>query len=196
MKGPASRSNLTVLLMVAVFAPAWAGGPLLIDHPVNEDTSGIWNPNVYRGLLKAMTVGQIGLALWDGGDSRLGNTAWRGIDSEIIGAVSTDVLKRTFTRTRPRDSDDPNGFFAGDSNRSFPEWRGGRSGLDRYRRICLSTAKSIQRSTPSASFPLYVGIGRIKAQAHWQERRGGRLGRWEDSQAGTRMSAISRWFCN
>jgi hypothetical protein len=49
MKSPASRSNLTVLVMVAVFAPAWAGGPLLIDHPVNEDTSGIWNPTSTEG---------------------------------------------------------------------------------------------------------------------------------------------------
>lgn len=70
--------------------------------------------------LLAMTVGQLGLALWEGGESRLGDTAWRGVDSEIIGAVSSEVLKRTFTRTRPSNAADPNRFFASDSNHSFP----------------------------------------------------------------------------
>src|SRR6478735_1443100 len=64
-----------------------------MDHKVTKDTSGIWNPDVYRDMVLALTVGQVGLALWEGGDSRLGNTAWRGIDSEIIGSVSAEVLK-------------------------------------------------------------------------------------------------------
>jgi hypothetical protein len=96
-----SRTAVALLAILAASA-TWAGGPLLIDHPVNQDESGIWNPNVERALLRGLTVGQLGLALWEGGESRLGDTAWRGIDSEIIGAVSTEAVKHTFTRVAQR----------------------------------------------------------------------------------------------
>jgi len=185
MKSPASRSNWTVLLMVAVFAPAWACGPLLIDHPVNEDTSGIWNPNVYRGLMLAMTVGQVGVALWDGGESRLGNTAWRGIDSEIITAVSTEVLKRGFTRTRPRDSNDPNGFFAGDSNRSFPSGEAAEA-ASIVTPYMLEYGKEYPAVYALSIIPLYVGIGRVKAQAHWQS----------DVVAGWAVGGLAGWYAH
>jgi membrane-associated phospholipid phosphatase len=173
MKSTASRSNWTVLLMVAVFAPAWAGGPLLIDHPVNEDTSGIWNPNVYRGLMLAMTVGQVGVALWDGGESRFGNTAWRGIDSEII------------TRTRPRDSNDPNGFFSGDSNRSFPSGEAAEA-ASIVTPYMLEYGKEYPAVYALSIIPLYVGIGRVKAQAHWQS----------DVVAGWAVGGLAGWYAH
>src|SRR4029077_20773131 len=105
------RSFLVVLGATIAVTSAWAGGPFAIDHIVPKDESGIWNPNIYRGLQLAMTVGQVGLALYEGGDTRLGNTAWRGIDSEIIAGVSTEGLKRIFRRARPRDNPDPDSFF-------------------------------------------------------------------------------------
>jgi len=185
MKGLASCSICTLLFASAAFSSAWAGGPLLIDHPVNEDTSGIWNPNVYRGLMLAMTVGQVGVALWEGGESRLGNTAWRGIDSEIITAVSTEVLKRTFTRARPRDSNDPNDFFAGDSNHSFPSGEAAQA-ASIVTPYMLEYGKDYPAVYALSVIPLYVGIGRIKAQAHWQS----------DVVAGWAVGGLAGWYAH
>jgi len=71
-----ARRSLVVALCIAMtVSPARAGGPFAIDHIVPPDESGIWNPNVYRGLMLTMTVGEIGLALYEGGETRLGNTA-------------------------------------------------------------------------------------------------------------------------
>ena len=183
------RSAVAGLLAVTISAcwpgPVHSGGPLLIDHPVNEDTSGIWNPNVYRGLMLAMTVGQIGLAVVEGGDTRLGNTAWRGIDSEIIGAVSSEALKRVFTRERPINGYDPNAFFAGDSNRSFPsgEATEAASIVTPY---MLEYGKDYPAVYALSIIPLYVGIGRMKAQAHWQS----------DVVAGWALGGLSGWYAH
>src|SRR5262249_55281880 len=106
---------LLVLLAATVTSPTRAD----IDHLVPQDESGIWNPSIYRGLQLGLNIGQIGLALYEGGETRLGNTAWRGIDSELIAAVSTEAFKRTFRRARPRDNPDPDSWFPCGSNSSF-----------------------------------------------------------------------------
>ena len=120
-----------------------------------------------------------------GGDSRLGNTAWRGIDSEIIGAVSTDVLKRTFTRARPRDSNDPNDFFAGDSNRSFPSGEAAEA-ASIVTPYMLEYGKDDPAVYALSIIPLYVGIGRVKAQAHWQS----------DVVAGWAVGGLAGWYAH
>jgi membrane-associated phospholipid phosphatase len=185
MSVPALRSSMVVLCVVATISSARAGGPLLIDHPVNQDESGIWNPNVYRGLQLAMTVGQIGLALYEGGDTRLGNTAWRGIDSELITAVSTEGLKRVFRRSRPIDSSDPNDFFECHSNCSFPSGEAAEAAS-----IVTPYILEYGRDYPAvyllSIIPLYVGIGRIKAQAHWQS----------DVVAGWALGGLVGWYAH
>jgi hypothetical protein len=87
MHSQTRRSFAIVLLICVVSFASDSWGQ--IDHQVIPDTSGIWNPDAYRGLLLAMTVGQIGVAFWEGGQTRIGNIAWRGIDSEIIATVTT-----------------------------------------------------------------------------------------------------------
>ena len=77
MKRPASRSALLGWLALVAASSAWACNDP-IDHTITKDTSGIWNPNVYRGLQLALTVSQVGVALYEGDESRLGDTAWRG----------------------------------------------------------------------------------------------------------------------
>ena len=99
------------IVVIALVAPiAFVNEPRAdgIDHKIHEDTSGIWNQDIYRNMLLAMTIGQVGYAVWEGGESRLGNTAWRGIDSEIIGAVSAEGLKRVFTGVRPSETNNSN----------------------------------------------------------------------------------------
>jgi len=156
-----------------------------IDHKVNHDTSGIWNPDVYRGMLFGLTIGQVGLALWEGGESRLGNTAWRGVDSEIIGAVSAEALKHVFTRVRPSESDDPGLWFQGESNHSFPSGEAATAAA-----IVTPYILEYGKDHPSVYaltlVPIYVGVGRVKAQAHWQT----------DVLAGWAIGGLSGWYAH
>ncbi len=163
MNVSALRSPVVVFFALVTVSSARAD----IDHLVPLDESGIWNPNVYRGLQLAFNVGQIGLALYEGGETRLGNTAWRGLDSEIIAGVSTEVFKATFRRTRPRDNPNPNNWFTCSSNCSFTSGEAAEA-------AALVTPYMLEYGSDQpalyllAIWPLYVGIARIKAQAHWQ----------------------------
>ena len=180
-----SLAMATALLLALAAHAAFAGGPLLIDHKVEKDESGIWNPNVERGLLLGLTIGQAGLALWEGGESRLGDTAWRGIDSEIIGAVSTEALKHVFTRKRPTETDDPNSFFEGGSNGSFPSGEAAEA-ASIVTPYMLEYGKEYPAVYALSLIPLYVGVARVKAQAHWQS----------DVLAGWAVGGLAGWYAH
>jgi membrane-associated phospholipid phosphatase len=182
MKRPASRSALLGWLALVAASSAWACNDP-IDHTITKDTSGIWNPNVYRGLQLALTVSQVGVALYEGDESRLGDTAWRGIDSQIIGAVSAEVLKRAFTRVRPSETNDPCMFFAGDSNESFPSGEATLAAATVTPWI-LEYGKDYPAVYALTLFPLYIGAARIKNQAHWQT----------DVLAGWAVGGLSGWY--
>lgn len=178
-----ARSLRTAAALFSILAaPATGAG---IDHKVEKDESGIWSPNVERGLLLGMTIGQAGLALWEGGESRLGDTAWRGIDSEIIGAVSTEVLKRTFTRERPTTTDDPNHWFAGGSNHSFPSGEAAEA-ASIVTPYMLEYGKDYPAVYALSLIPLYVGVARVKAQAHWQT----------DVLGGWAVGGLAGWYAH
>jgi len=177
----ASPIRLLLVLLAATTPSAWAD----IDHLVPQDESGIWNPSIYRGLQLGLTIGQIGLALYEGGETRLGNTAWRGIDSELIATVSTEALKRTFRRARPRDNPDPNSWFTCSSNCSFVSGEAAEA-------ASLVTPYMLEYGADHpavyllAVLPLYVGAGRVKAQAHWQT----------DVIAGWAVGGLSGWYAH
>lgn len=182
----ASSLLLSVALSSILAATTgWAGGPPLIDHKVEQDESGIWNPNIERGLLLGLTIGQAGLALWEGGESRLGNTAWRGIDSEIIGAVSSEALKHVFTRARPTATSDPNSFFEGGSNHSFPSGEAAEA-ASIVTPYILEYGKDYPAVYALSLIPLYVGVARVKAQAHWQS----------DVVAGWTVGGLAGWYAH
>ena len=184
---PARRFLLIVsfIVPISLASEGHADGPFGIDHKVNKDTTGIWNPDVYRGMLLGLTVGQVGLALWEGGESRLGNTAWRGIDSEIIAAVSAEAMKHMFTRVRPADTDDPGLWFQGEPNHSFPSGEAATAAS-----IVTPYILEYGNDHPSvyalALVPLYVGVGRVKAQAHWQT----------DVIAGWAVGGLAGWYAH
>jgi undecaprenyl-diphosphatase len=160
------RRSFAIILSVCAVSYA-SDGWGQIDHQVTPDTSGIWNPDIYRSLLLAMTVGQIGLALWEGGETRIGNTAWRGIDSEIIAAVTAQGLKYATTRVRPSNTSDPGLWFQGGSNYSFPSGEAAEAAsiVTPYILEYAGEHPSVYALT---LIPLYVGVGRVKAGAHWQ----------------------------
>jgi len=71
------------LLLVSL---ASAGGPLGIDHRVNVDNSGIWSRSNQNLLRYGGLIADIGLAVWEGGETRLGRSAWQSIDSLALAA--------------------------------------------------------------------------------------------------------------
>ena len=175
---------LLAIIVVALGLPvtSHAGG---IDHKVTQDESGIWNPNVYRTMMGVLSVADLGGALWEGSESRLGKTLWQTMDSQIIAVGSATVMKAVFTRVRPSDTDNPSEWFAGGHNYSFPSGEAAFSAS-----LVTPLVMEYAGDHPSAYglllFPLYVGVGRVKAQAHWQT----------DVLAGWAVGGLSGWFAH
>jgi membrane-associated phospholipid phosphatase len=173
------------LSLAALPAAAQNCGWSHVDHLVSYDASGMWNPNLYRGIVGALTIAQVGGAVWEGSESRFGKTMWQGIDSEIIGDVAAEAGKYIFTRARPNPQQNPCLWFQGGSNHSFPSGEAAVS-------AALVTPYVIEygRDNPAAYalllLPLYVGAGRIKNQAHWQT----------DVLAGWAVGGLSGWYAH
>jgi len=180
------RGLLAVLVALsALDVPAQNCGWSHIDHKVAQDESGVWNPTVYRGLLGALTVAQVGGAIWEGSESRFGKTLWQGIDSEVISGVAAQAGKYTFTRVRPSTEDNPCLWFQGGNNHSFPSGEAAvAAGL--VTPYVLEYAREYPAAYGLLLLPLYVGAGRIKNQAHWQTDV---LGAWA-------VGGLSGWYAH
>lgn len=138
-----------------------------MDHRLNLDTAGIWSD----GNLKAVEYGSallvIGGALYEGNDSRLGKTFWKSLDAMLLGDVSAAAAKAVFRRQRPIDGNDPGAFFKSSSDNSFPSGE-----VTHITAIITPFIMEYQNESPSvwllAALPAYVGIAKLKTQAHWQ----------------------------
>lgn len=184
------RARLMLISMglaVAIILPATghAGGWSIIDHRVHRDESGIWNPNVYRGLMGALAVADFGSALWEGSESRLGKTLWQTMDSELLAAGSTTALKYVFTRERPRDTNDPNAWFSHGSNYSFPSTEAAFA-ASMVTPLVLEYGSERPAAYGLLLLPLYVGVARVKNEAHWQS----------DVLAGWLIGGLSGWYAH
>ena len=151
-----------------VSAPvAAAGGPLGIDHRLGYDNAGVWKRSNQLSLMYLMVGSEVGLGLWQGGDTRLGKTSWQAMDATLIAALSAQALKYTFTRARPSHTDNPNLWFQGGGHHSFPSGE-------------VTTAAAIV--TPYVLefgpehpwvyglevLPAYDAVARMKVHGHWQ----------------------------
>jgi undecaprenyl-diphosphatase len=156
-----------------------------IDHKVSYNASGAWNPNVYRDIVNALTVAQIGGAIWEGSESRFGKTMWQGIDSEIISNITATVGKRIFTRVRPSTENNPCLWFQGGDNHSFPSNEAAQAaGL--VTPYIIEYGSEYPATYALLLLPLYVGAGRIKNQAHWQT----------DVIGGWAVGGLSGWYAH
>ena len=147
---------------------AWAGGgPLGIDHRVPEDDHGIWQRKYQRDLMTLMIGGEIAGAVWEGGETRLGRTFWQSIDASAGGGVSAEVLKVIFSRERPSDTDNPNKFFEGGGNRSFPSGE-----VTAASSIVTPFVLEYREDHPAVYaleiLPVYDMVARVKVRGHWQ----------------------------
>jgi len=173
--------SVTLSLSAAAQSCGWSH----IDHRVNYDASGAWNPNVYRGIVGALTIAEIGGAVWEGSESRFGKTLWQGIDSEIISGLAATAGKYIFTRVRPGTENNPCLWFQGGSNYSFPSGEASvAAGL--VTPYILEYGSEHPATYLLALLPLYVGAGRIKNQAHWQT----------DVLAGWAVGGLSGWYAH
>jgi len=134
-----------------------------LDKKVKKDDSGFWGTHYY--IPKASAVAVLGMALYEGTESRFDKTTWQSLDAGIMSQLVTEVAKRTAGRNRPRDA------------KTSSEWQeGGASFLSGHvsgmTAIVTPYILEYQDDYPMVNLlwalPLHQMIGRVKAQAHWQ----------------------------
>ncbi len=171
-------------LLVSTSASA-GGGPLGIDHRLTYDDSGIWARKYQTGLLGLMLAGEVGGAVLEGGETRLGKTMWQAIDSSALAGISAQGLKYTFTRARPSQSSDPNKWFQGGSHYSFPSGE-----VSAVSAIVTPFVLEYRQDYPAVYalelLPLYDGVARMKVQGHWQT----------DVLAGFALGSLSGYYAH
>lgn len=183
MSGVRRWLALLVLSVAALPCAAQNCGWSRIDRLVDENSSGLWNPNVYRSVLSAASFAGLGGALWEGAETRLGKTMWQGVDSQLIAGVTAEAGKRIFTRARPYQGDNPCLWRQGKAFDSFPS---GETSLA----AALVTPYVLEYGADHPAvyamlaLPLWVGTARVKNQAHWQS----------DVLAGWAVGGLSGWL--
>ncbi|WP_159015571.1 phosphatase PAP2 family protein [Cognatiluteimonas profundi] len=144
-----------------------AGGPFGIDHRVNYDNSGIWKRSYQKDLAAGAALTVVGGALFGNSDSRLGHTFDQALDSMVLTAATTSVMKVAFSRERPSETNDPNRFFQGGSHRSFPSGE-----VAEISAIVTPFIAEYRQDHPAvyalALLPAYDAVARVKVQGHWQ----------------------------
>jgi membrane-associated phospholipid phosphatase len=165
------RFFLTVLLCVLCLGIAprahAGGGPLGIDHRPPFDDSGIWSRNVQMALIYSMLATEGGIALWEGGDTRLGKTAWQAIDTTVIAGLTATGAKIIFSRERPETTDNPNHWFQGWGNESFPSGEVTVTSAI-VTPFVLEYGKDHPWVYALEILPAYDAIARVKTWGHWQ----------------------------
>lgn len=157
-----------ILLLLILSGSVYAGGgPLGIDHRLAYDDSGIFKRSIQKNILTLMVVGEVGGALWEGDGTRLGKTLWQSVDSSIMASASAAAMKAVFTRSRPTQTNDPNQFFKGSGNYSFPSGE-----VATMSAIVTPFVLEYRQDTPWVYaleiLPVYDMVARMKVQAHWQ----------------------------
>lgn len=156
--------GLCGLMIEPAFA---AGGPFGIDQRVAYDNSGIWKRKVQLDVEYATVLSVIGGALWEGGDDRLGRTFWQSFDAMAFSAGGAQVMKWTFSRVRPSATSDPNQFFKGGGNQSFPSGEVAAI-AGAVTPFVLEYANEHPAIYGLEGLVLYDMIARVKVRGHWQ----------------------------
>lgn len=175
--------SIGVAAVLGACSWANAAGPLGIDHMITFDESGIWSrPNQLRVQgLSAATV--IGGSLYLGTESRLGKTFNSALDSMLVADMSSAALKVITQRPRPRNINDPDLWRQGSSHKSFPSGE-----VTHITAVVTPFIYEYRDDYPViwglGILPAYVGLARMKSQAHWQT----------DVLAGMALGAASGYF--
>ncbi len=102
------RLLLSIALSSISLGVCAAGGPLGIDHRLNtDDEAGFWSRDIQQAIFYGLIATSVSGALIEGTETRLGLTFWRAAESGGLSLISSEVLKRVFTRPRPSQRNDP-----------------------------------------------------------------------------------------
>lgn len=162
------------------------GGLYHLDHPVSQDTHGVYaiakTPNFPFELITLT----LGAALWEGGQSRLGHTLWQSLDAAALAGVSTQILKFTFQRNRPSQSpNNPDLWFQGLHSQSFPS-----GDVSSITALVTPLILTYQRRDPEiwalAAVPAFDMVARVRAHGHWET----------DVAAGAVIGALSGYYAH
>jgi len=144
-----------------------SGGPFGVDHRLHYDNSGIWKRGVQVKVEYATALTVLGGSLVLGDDDGVGDTFWRSLDAVAFSSVAAQAMKLTFQRERPIDTDDPDRFFEGTHNRSFPSGE-----VTMVSAAVTPFVVDYGRDHPSVYalelLPLYDAVARMKVRGHWQ----------------------------
>jgi len=148
--------------------PAMAGdGPFGIDHRLAYDNSGIWKRSYQKDLAAGAAIFVVGGALWEGGETKFGDTLWRSVDAMVLTAGTTTAAKVIFSRERPSQTNDPDQFFSGHGNSSFPSGE-----VAHITSIVTPFILEYGQEHPAvyalAALPVYDAVARMKVRGHWQ----------------------------
>jgi len=160
------RSLLALMIATPALA-ARAGGPFGIDHVIAYDNSGLWKRTYQTDLAVGTVVFALGGALWLGDDDAFGDTLWRSVDAMALSAASAEVMKFTFSRERPSRTSDPNHFFTGHGNQSFPSGEVAEISAA-VTPIMLAYGSEHPAVYALALLPVYDAVARVKVHGHWQ----------------------------
>jgi membrane-associated phospholipid phosphatase len=158
----------TLALVLTVSTPSRAAdGPIGIDHRVNLDDQGVWKRRNQVLLLDASMLVVLSGAVWLGDDGRLGHTFWQSVDAVALGGLTAEGMKYAFSRSRPAQTDDPNLWFQGHGNHSFPsgEVMAITTAITPF---VLEYGSEYPAVWALEVLPLYDAVARVKVQAHWQ----------------------------
>ena len=168
---------LSMALMSSIIARAQSNGPFGIDHRLNWDETGIWKRSNQLTVAYGSILVVAGGVLYEGTESRLGQTFAKSMDSMVLGAIGSTAGKALFQRQRPSDANNPDAFFNRRTDTSFPSGE-----MTQISAVVTPFLLEYGKDSPAiwglAALPAYVGIARMKSQAHWQSDilAGGALG--------------------
>jgi len=118
-------------------------------------------------LIYSMVGAEVGTSIWEGGETRLANTIRQSIDSTAVSAVAADILKISFSRERPDQTNNPDEWFKGHFYESFPSGE-----VTTVSAILTPLVLEYNPDRPAVYalevLPIYDAIARAKVRGHWQ----------------------------
>lgn len=189
--GLTTAATLVLGILLLVPSPSYAacsgdghtGGIFHLDRCDEYEATGIRSRKNQKLLDTVVLGGTLGVAMWEGTDSRLGRQAWQSLDSIVTAAVATEVMKRVFQRPRPSQSDDPDLWRQGKGHYSFPS--GETATMAAFvTPIILNYRDEYPAVWGLTLLPLYMADARMGSQAHWTS----------DVLAGAAVGVAAGWF--
>jgi undecaprenyl-diphosphatase len=159
----AFRIPAILAFLLAASPRAYAG----FDHELPLDQNGIWSRSYQTGLEYGVVAVEVAGSLWFGNNDEFGHTFWQTVDSSVISGAAATVMKYAFGRPRPYQGNDPNAWFRGSSNQSFPSGE-----VTLQASFVTPFIANYWRDEPwifaLEALPAYDAVARLKSRAHWQ----------------------------